>query len=105
MDDKKKHAERAVYKVLIRAPIETIWSEPLKTESQRPFFWNSKWEWPALAAGRAPFFGRLASTSRSMRCPCRNLEVVRPRGGGSHRCRRRRRSGTIGLRSKGGGAS
>lgn len=47
----KKFADRAVYKVLIEAPIETVWSELVNTVSPRPFFWDSKWDTPAIAAG------------------------------------------------------
>ena len=50
MNDKKL-AERAVYKVLIQAPIETVWSELVNTVSPRPFFWNSRWDTPSLAPG------------------------------------------------------
>jgi len=47
------YAERAIYKVLIRAPIETVWSELVKTSSPRPFFWNSGWDTKGMAAGNA----------------------------------------------------
>lgn len=47
----KKHAERAVYKVLIKAPIETVWSELIETTSPRPFFWNSNWDAKDMAPG------------------------------------------------------
>lgn len=49
----KKLAERAVYKVLIKAPIETVWSELIKTSSPRPFFWNSSWDAKELAPANA----------------------------------------------------
>lgn len=49
----KKFADRAVYKVLIKAPIETVWSELIKTTSPRPFFWNSSWDAKAIACGNA----------------------------------------------------
>jgi uncharacterized protein YndB with AHSA1/START domain len=45
----KKFADRAVYKVLIKAPIETVWSELIKTSSPRPFFWNSSWDTKEMA--------------------------------------------------------
>jgi len=45
------YADRQVYKVLIRAPIETVWSELVNTSSPRPFFWNGAWDTPALEAG------------------------------------------------------
>jgi uncharacterized protein YndB with AHSA1/START domain len=49
----KKFADRAVYKVQIKAPIETVWSELIKTSSPRPFFWNSSWDAKDLAPGNA----------------------------------------------------
>lgn len=49
-----KHAERQIYKVLIKAPIETVWSELIKTTSPRPFFWNSSWDTKAMKPGK-PF--------------------------------------------------
>jgi uncharacterized protein YndB with AHSA1/START domain len=51
--EEKKFAERAVYKVLIKAPIETVWSELIKTSSPRPFFWNSNWDAKRMASGNA----------------------------------------------------
>ncbi len=48
-----KHAERGIYRVLIRAPIDTVWSELVKTTSPRPFFWNSSWDADSMAAGNA----------------------------------------------------
>lgn len=48
-----KYAEPAIYKVLIRAPIDTVWSELINTTSPRPFFWNSSWDTRAIAAGNA----------------------------------------------------
>ncbi len=52
MED-KKFADRAVYKVFIKAPIETVWSELIKTSSPRPFFWNSSWDAKDMAPGNA----------------------------------------------------
>lgn len=49
----KKFAERAVYKVLIKAPIDTVWSELIKTSAPRPFFWNSSWDTKDMARGNA----------------------------------------------------
>jgi uncharacterized protein YndB with AHSA1/START domain len=49
----KKLADRAIYKVLIKAPIETVWSELIKTTSPRPFFWNSSWDARDMAPGNA----------------------------------------------------
>jgi uncharacterized protein YndB with AHSA1/START domain len=47
----RKYAEKQVYKVLINAPIETVWSELVDTTRPRPFFWNGSWDTPELAAG------------------------------------------------------
>ena len=44
------YAEKQVYKVLINAPIDTVWSELVNTTSPRPFFWNGTWDTPALEA-------------------------------------------------------
>lgn len=49
----KKYADKQVYKVLINAPIETVWSELVNTTSPRPFFWNSSWDTKAMASGNA----------------------------------------------------
>ena len=47
----KKYAEKQVYKVLIKAPIDKVWSELVDTSRPRPFFWNGSWDTPAFAAG------------------------------------------------------
>ena len=47
----KAFADREVYKVFINAPIETVWSELIKTTSPRPFFWNSSWDTKEMAPG------------------------------------------------------
>ncbi|MEE2692450.1 MAG: SRPBCC domain-containing protein [Pseudomonadota bacterium] len=49
-----KFAEKQIYKVTIAAPIETVWSELVKTASPRPFFWNSSWDGPGMRPG-APY--------------------------------------------------
>ena len=49
----KKFADRAIYKVVINAPIETVWSELIKTPVPRPFFWNSSWDAKEMAPGNA----------------------------------------------------
>ncbi|MEZ5921111.1 MAG: SRPBCC domain-containing protein [Parvularculaceae bacterium] len=49
-----KFAEKQVYRVIVKAPIETVWSELVKTASPRPFFWNSSWDTPEMKPG-APF--------------------------------------------------
>jgi len=45
------YAEKQIYRVVINAPIETVWSELVNTASPRPFFWNSKWDAKAMAPG------------------------------------------------------
>ena len=47
----QKYAEKAIYRVVINAPIDTVWSELVDTTSPRPFFWNGTWDSPELAAG------------------------------------------------------
>jgi uncharacterized protein YndB with AHSA1/START domain len=49
--NEKKYADKAIYKVVIKAPIDKVWSELIKTTSPRPFFWNSLWDTPAMKAG------------------------------------------------------
>jgi uncharacterized protein YndB with AHSA1/START domain len=44
-------AEKQIYRVLVSAPIETVWSELVKTTAPRPFFWNSSWDAAALESG------------------------------------------------------
>ena len=45
------YAEKQVYRVLIDAPIERVWSELVNSNSPRPFFWNSRWDTAEMAAG------------------------------------------------------
>jgi uncharacterized protein YndB with AHSA1/START domain len=45
------YAEKSVYRVLINAPIETVWSELVNETEPRPFFWNGSWDAPELATG------------------------------------------------------
>lgn len=49
----KKFAEKQVYRVMIDAPIERVWSELVNTTAPRPFFWNSSWDAREMAAGNA----------------------------------------------------
>lgn len=46
-----RYAEKQVYRVLIRAPIDTVWSELVNQAEPRPFFWNGSWDTPELAPG------------------------------------------------------
>lgn len=48
-----KYADKQVYKVFIKAPIETVWSELVNTHAPRPFFWNSSWDSKAMASGNS----------------------------------------------------
>ncbi len=45
------YAEKAIYRVLINAPVETVWAELVDTTSPRPFFWNGTWDTPEFAGG------------------------------------------------------
>ena len=47
----ESYAEKSIYRVLIRAPIETVWSELVDTTRPRPFFWNGTWDAPQFAPG------------------------------------------------------
>ena len=49
--NESKYADKQVYKVLINAPIERVWSELVDTTRPRPFFWNGSWDTPGLAVG------------------------------------------------------
>jgi len=49
--NQQKFADKQIYRVVIAAPIETVWSELIKTTSPRPFFWNSSWDAAAMAPG------------------------------------------------------
>ena len=49
----KKFADRAIYKVMIKAPIETVWSELVRKSAPRPFFWNSSWDAREMSPGNA----------------------------------------------------
>ncbi|NNL90130.1 MAG: hypothetical protein HKP25_13775 [Marinicaulis sp.] len=40
----EKYAEKQIYRVMIDAPIDRVWSELVNTESPRPFFWNGSWD-------------------------------------------------------------
>jgi len=46
-----KYADKQIYRVVIAAPIETVWSELVKTTKPRPFFWNSSWDAAAMKTG------------------------------------------------------
>ena len=45
------YADKQIFKVVIAAPIDKVWSELVKETEPRPFFWNSTWDTPAFAPG------------------------------------------------------
>lgn len=51
MSDEIKTADKAVYEVTIRAPIEKVWAELTRTEMVLPFFFNAKCVTTGLAPG------------------------------------------------------
>ena len=51
MNDDKRYVEKQFYRVVIEAPIETVWSELINTTSPRPFFWNGRWDTKEMAPG------------------------------------------------------
>lgn len=73
----RKYAERQIYKVIIKAPIETVWSELVKTTSPRPFFWNSSWDTPAMQPGKS--FRMLSADKRAVGVVGEFLEMDPPR--------------------------
>lgn len=46
-----EYAEKQIYRALINAPIDTVWSELVDQNRPRPFFWNGSWDTPEFAAG------------------------------------------------------
>ncbi|MGB5347068.1 MAG: SRPBCC domain-containing protein [Woeseia sp.] len=72
----KKFAERAIYKVLIKAPIQTVWSELINTASPRPFFWNSSWDTKAMAPDNA--YRMLSNDGKTVAVAGRILEMDPP---------------------------
>lgn len=72
-----KYAGKQVYKVIIKAPIETVWSELVKTTSPRPFFWNSSWDTPALMPGKP--YRMLSADKRAVGVVGEFLEMDPPR--------------------------
>ena len=71
-----KYAERGIYKALIRAPIDTVWSELVRTTSPRPFFWNSSWDTRAMAAGNA--YRMISSNGKTVAVVGKILEIEPP---------------------------
>lgn len=65
-----KYAKKQIYRVLIKAPIERVWSELIDQTRPRPFFWDGSWDTPEFAPGNpyrvsanngkcAPVIGRI----------------------------------------------
>lgn len=48
----KKYVDKQIYRVLIEAPIETVWSELVDQTKPRPFFWNGSWDTPDFTPGK-----------------------------------------------------
>lgn len=71
------YAQKQIYKVIIDAPIETVWSELIKTTSPRPFFWNSSWDTAAVKPGEA--FRMLSADKRAVGVVGEFLEMDPPR--------------------------
>jgi uncharacterized protein YndB with AHSA1/START domain len=71
------YAARQIYKVIIKAPIDTVWSELIKTTSPRPFFWNSSWDTPSMKPGKA--FRMLSANKRAVGVVGEFLEMDPPR--------------------------
>lgn len=46
------YAAKQIYRVIIKAPIDTVWSELIDRTKPRPFFWNSGWDAAEIAPGR-----------------------------------------------------
>ena len=45
------YADKQVFKVVINAPIDKVWSELVNETEPRPFFWNSTWDTPGFEPG------------------------------------------------------
>lgn len=72
-----KYADKQVYKVIIKAPIETVWSELVKRTSPRPFFWNSSWDTAAVKPGEP--YRMLSADKRAVGVVGEFLEMDPPR--------------------------
>ncbi|MEM6511983.1 MAG: SRPBCC domain-containing protein [Pseudomonadota bacterium] len=70
------HAEKGIYKVVINAPLDTVWSELVNTTSPRPFFWNSAWDTQAMADGNT--YRMLSADQRTVGVVGRIVEIDPP---------------------------
>jgi uncharacterized protein YndB with AHSA1/START domain len=61
---------------MIDAPIERVWSELVNTENPRPFFWNSRWDTPEMAAGNP--YRKVSNKDRTVAVIGRILEMDPP---------------------------
>jgi uncharacterized protein YndB with AHSA1/START domain len=73
----QKYAQKQVYRVQIDAPIESVWSELVKTTAPRPFFWNSSWDPADIAPGAA--YRIVSSNGKTVAVIGRTLEMDPPR--------------------------
>jgi uncharacterized protein YndB with AHSA1/START domain len=77
MTTEKQYADRSIYRVFIKAPIEMVWSELVKQTQPRPFFWNSSWDTKAMAAGNA--YRMVSNGGRTVAVVGEVLEMDPPR--------------------------
>jgi len=47
----ERYVEKQIYRVVIAAPIDAVWSELINQKSPRPFFWNGRWDTKHMSAG------------------------------------------------------
>lgn len=71
-----QYAEKQVYRVIIKAPIETVWSELVRQTAPRPFFWNSTWDASKIAPGEP--FRMLSADKRAVGVVGEFLEMKPP---------------------------
>jgi uncharacterized protein YndB with AHSA1/START domain len=71
-----QYTEKQVYRVVIKAPIDTVWSELIKQTSPRPFFWNSSWDAAKVAPGEP--FRMLSADKRAVGVVGEFLEMKPP---------------------------
>ena len=74
--NEQTHADKGIYKVVIQAPIDTVWSELVNTQTPRPFFWNSSWDTQAMADGNT--YRMLSADQRTVGVVGRIVEIDPP---------------------------
>ena len=72
-----KYAQKQIYRVLIDAPIETVWSELVNRAKPRPFFWNGTWDTPDFAPGNP--YRMVANNGKAVAVIGRILEMDPPK--------------------------